>query len=142
MRHGEGLRQETQSSTIPTPRFSRNLDAWNSARRIGGNYSQNCTMEMPRHAISELQIGKFPEQDDLQCWRVSFKTEVCVSASTPELTMSWINEVEMARSFDDLLTSQSMKGESCLDFEMLDARICVCLQKDYPQYLSQKESQC
>ena len=50
-------------------------------------------METPRYAFSELHFGKFPEQDDFQCWRVSFKTEVCVGASTPELTMSWINEV-------------------------------------------------
>ena len=48
MRHGEGLRREARSSTIPTPRFSRNLDAWNSTRRTGGTYSQNYTMETPR----------------------------------------------------------------------------------------------
>ena len=33
MRHGEGLRREPQSSTISTPRFSRNLDTWNSMHR-------------------------------------------------------------------------------------------------------------
>ena len=44
MTHGEGLRREPQSSTIPAPRFSRNLDAWNSTRGTGGTYSQNCTM--------------------------------------------------------------------------------------------------
>ena len=42
---------------------------------------------------------------------------------------SWINEVEMARSMDDLMTSQSIKGESFLDFEMLDARIASALRK-------------
>ena len=88
----------------PTPRFSRNLDAWNSTRRTGGTYSQNCTMETPRYAISEMSFGKFPDPDDFQCWRVSFQTEVCVSTSTPELTTSWINEVEM--------TSQSIEGGS------------------------------
>ena len=76
MRHGEGLRREPQSSTIPTQRFSRNLDARKSTRRAGGNCFQNCTMETPRHAISELLVGIFPEQDDFQCWRDSFKTEV------------------------------------------------------------------
>ena len=29
MRHGEAVRREPQSSTIATPRFSRNFDAWN-----------------------------------------------------------------------------------------------------------------
>ena len=84
-------------------------------------------METPSCAITELHFGKFPEQDVFQS--VSFKTEVCVSTSTPELTMSWIHEVEMARSSDDLKTSQSIGGESFLDFEMLDARIASALRK-------------
>ena len=94
-----------QSSTIPTPRFSRNLDAWISSRRTGGTCSQNCTMETPRCAISELHFGKFTDPDVFQCWRGSFKTEVCVSTCTLELTMSWIDEVEIARFIDDLMTS-------------------------------------
>ena len=129
MRHGEGLRREPQSSTIPIPRFSRNPEAWNSVRRTGGTYSQNCTMESTRYPISELHFGKFPDPDDVQCWRVNFKTDVCASTSTPEFTMSWINEVEMAGSTDELMTSQSIKGESFLDFEMLDAKIASALRK-------------
>ena len=60
---------------------------------------------------------------------VSFKTEVCVSTSTPELTMSWINEVEMAGSTDDLTTSHTVEGQFFLDFEMLDARSACGLRK-------------
>ena len=78
MRHGEGLRREPQSSTIPTPRFSRNLDAWNSTRRTGRN-SQNCTTETPRYAISEWHVGKFPDPDDFHFWRVNNKTK-CAKA--------------------------------------------------------------
>ena len=74
MRHGDGLRREPQSSTKQSARFSKNLDTWNSMRRTGGTCSRNCTMETPRCAFSELHLGKFPEQDDFQCWRVSFKT--------------------------------------------------------------------
>ena len=37
--------------------------------------------------------------------------------------------MEMAGSTDDLLTSQSIKGESFLDFEMLDAKIASALRK-------------
>ena len=128
MRHGEGLRGEPQSSTIPTPRFSRNLDAWNSVRHTGGTYFQNCTMEAPRFLISKLHFGKFPDPDDFRCWRANFKTEVCVSTSSPELAMSWINEVEMAGSIDDLMTSQSIEGQSFPAFEMLDARIASALR--------------
>ena len=59
MRQGEGTRREPQSSTIPTPRFTRNHDTWNSIHRSGGSYSHNCTMETPRFAVSELHFGKF-----------------------------------------------------------------------------------
>ena len=43
--------------------------------------------------------------------------------------MSWINEVDVAGSFDDLVTSQSIKGDSFLDLEMLDARIASAFRK-------------
>ena len=98
--------------------------------RTGGTHSQNCMMETPRFAISELHFGKFPDLDDFQCWRVNFKTEVCVSTSCPQLTMSWINEVEMAGSFDDLVTSQSIKGEFFMIFRY------------HFQHLFQTKSQC
>ena len=61
---------------------------------------------------------------------VNFKSEVCESTSTPQLTMSWINEVEMTRSMDHLMTSQSIEGQRDFpDFEMLDARIASALRR-------------
>ena len=87
-------------------------------------------MEAPRYiTISELHFGKFPNSGDFQCWRVNFKTEVCVSTLFPQLTMSWINEVEMAKSKDDLKTSQSIGGRRDFDFEMVDAMIASALRR-------------
>ena len=37
--------------------------------------------------------------------------------------MLWIEEVEVAKSVDDLMTSQSIEGHEFLEFEMLDAKI-------------------
>ena len=54
---------------------------------------------------------------------------MCVNTSTTQLTMSWINEVVMARSIYNLVTSQSIEGESFPDFGMLDARIASALRK-------------
>ena len=51
-------------------------------------------MEAPRNVISELNFGK------------SSETEVCVSTQCFQLAMSWINEVEIVKSIDDLMTSQ------------------------------------
>ena len=62
---------------------------------------------------------KIPDPHDFQCWRVNFKTEVRVSTPILQLTMSWINEVELAKSFDDLMTSQSIEGRDFHDFRWL-----------------------
>ena len=87
-------------------------------------------MEVWRYAISEVHVGKFPDPSDFQCWRVNFKTTVCVSTPFPQLAMLWINEVEMAKSMDHLVTSQSIKGRRDFpDFEMLDAKIASALGK-------------
>ena len=56
--------------------------------------------------------------------------------------MSWMNEAEMAGSFDDLMTSQSIGGESFTDFEILDARIASALRKIIFNTSFQKENQC
>ena len=98
---------------------------------------------MPRYAISVLHFGKFPDPDDFQCWRVNVETDVCVSTQFPQLTMSWINEVEMARSTDDLLTSQSIEGRRDFTwFWNVWCEECVCVEKNHLQYLLQKKSQC
>ena len=44
--------------------------------------------------------------------------------------MSWIKEVEIAKSIDDLLTSQVIVGRNDFaDFEMLDAKMASALKK-------------
>ena len=40
--------------------------------------------------------------------------------------MMWIKEVEVAKSVDVLMTSQSVEGHVFPDFEMLDAKIASC----------------
>ena len=52
--------------------------------------------------------------------------------STPfsQLTMSWIKEVEIARSINDLMTWQSITGrKDFTDYDMLDAMIAAALKK-------------
>ena len=44
--------------------------------------------------------------------------------------MHWINEVEIAKSIDDLVTSQSITGRKDFpDFEMRDAKIASALKR-------------
>ena len=112
----EKERREPQSSTIPTPRFTRNSGTWTPC-------FQNCMMETPNC------IGKFPDSADFQCWIVNLKTEVCANTPRPTLTTSWIKEVEIATCIDDLMTSQSIEGKGFPYFEMLDAKVASALRK-------------
>ena len=43
--------------------------------------------------------------------------------------MQWIKEVEMVESVDDLKSSRSIRGTSGPDFELLDARLALALNK-------------
>ena len=48
----------------------------------------------------------------------------------PQITMHWIKEVEIAKSIDDLLASQSMtRRTEFTDCLMLDAKIASALKK-------------
>ena len=60
--------------------------------------------------------GKFPESVDLPCWKINFRTELCSNSSHPTIAMSWIKEVEIVKSTEDLLTSQPIEGR---DFPIL-----------------------
>ena len=62
MRHGEGLRREPQSSTMPTLRFTRKDETWNPLYHTGGTFFKNCMMEVPRCTISELHFRIFQTQ--------------------------------------------------------------------------------
>ena len=115
----DGLRKEKQDSTIPTPRLARKFSTWNPLHHAEGIYSENCMMENLRNQISV----------DFQCWKVNFKTEVCANTRCPTIAMLRSNEVETAKSVDDLMTSQSIEGRDFTDFEILVAKIASALKK-------------
>ena len=84
-------------------------------------------MEVPKNQMLELYFGKFHDISGFQFWKSKFKTEVCCCSGCPAVAMLWIKEVEVAKSVDDLVTSQSIEGRYFLDFEMLDAKIAFCI---------------
>ena len=96
----------------------------------GGTYSHVGMMEYPRFPVSELHLAKFPDSMELESWKVNFKTEVCAKTANPQITMSWITEVERAKSIDESSTSQSILGRTDIqDCEMLDVMIASALKK-------------
>ena len=88
-----------------------------------GSYPQNCMVELPRIQVSELHF------DTSQCWKKNFKTEVCSCSCCLTDAMLWIKEVEVAKSVDDLLTSQSIEGHVFHYFEMLDSKMATALKR-------------
>ena len=106
------------------------------AREFHASFRRNLFLKLCDENSEVCFLGiafrRIRRPDDFQSCRVDFKTEVCVSTSTLELTMTWINEVEMGGCMDDLWTSESIRGKSVLDFEMLDARIASALRKIIP----------
>ena len=125
--HGRGVRQEPQSSSIPTSRFHQGVATLNPLSHTGGTYSHNFMMD---HPLSELNFGEFPDSLEFQSWKVNFKTEVCTKSAYPHLTMHWIKEVEMVKLEDDPVTSRSITGRTDFrDYDMLDAMIASALKE-------------
>ena len=130
MEHGRVVRRDPQSSSIPTPLINQGRGTLNPLYRTGGTYSQTGVMDFPRYPISELHLGKFLDTLEFESWKVNFKTEVCANSVFPRITMYWIEEVEIAKSSDDLMTSRSITGRTDFpDNEMLDAKIVSALKK-------------
>ena len=86
-------------------------------------------MEILRIQISDLHFDTFPDSSEFQCWKTNFKTNVCANSRCLTVAMLWIKEVDVAVSVDDLMTSQSIEGRDCLDFDMLDAKIVSALKR-------------
>ena len=82
-----------------------------------------------RLQISDLHFDKFPTPATFACWKIRFKTEVCICSQFPTEAMQWIKEVELVDSVDELRSSSSIRGISMPNFEVLDARIASALNK-------------
>ena len=82
-------------------------------------------MDHPRLPILEMHLGKFTESLEFQSWKVNFKPEVFAKSVFPHIILHWIKEVEIEKSIDDLVTSQSITA----DYDMLDAMIASALKK-------------
>ena len=95
----------------------------------GGDSSKNYEADQQRLQISDLQFDKFPTPATFACWKIRFKTEVCICSPFPTEAMQLVKEVEMVDSVYDLKSSLSIRGISMPNFEVLDARIASALNK-------------
>ena len=86
---------------------------------------KNCMVEHPRNQVLEMHVDKNLLLT-FQCWKTSFKIEVCSCSGYPSVC---IKEVEMVESVDDPKTSQSNAEYRFPNFEMLDVKIASSLKK-------------
>ena len=70
---------------------------------------------------------------EFQSWKVNFKSEVRSTSADPHLTMHWIQEVEIAKPIDELMTSRSIVGRNDIS-DMLDAMIASALKRLLDKY--------
>ena len=75
--------------------------AKNSEIFSGGDSSKNYGADQQRLQISDLHFDKFPSPATFACWKIRFKTELCICSQFPTEAMQWIKEVEMVDSVDD-----------------------------------------
>ena len=94
-----------------------------------GDSSKNYGVDQQRLQISDLHFDKFSTSATFACWKISFKTEVCICSQFPTEAMLWIKEVEIVESVDDLKSSLSVRGIRMPDFEVLDAKIASALNR-------------
>ena len=66
-----------------------------------GESSKNYGADQQRLQISDLHFDKFPNPATFACWKIRFKTVVCICSQFPTEAMHWITEVEMVDSEDD-----------------------------------------
>ena len=97
---------------------------------IGETYSHSGMMDYPRIRFTEWESWNFLDSLEFRSSEVDFRTEACLRAADPQVTLLWIKEVEIAKSIDELVTSRSITGQpNLLDFDMIDAMIASALKK-------------
>ena len=110
-------------NTAQDQRCQSGPSARNSFNPSEGRFSKDYWADQQRLQISELHFDKFPTPATFACWKVRFKTEVCICSQFPTEAMLWIKEVEMVELVDDLKSERSIRGTHGPNFEILDARI-------------------
>ena len=69
------------------------------------DFQRTMGADQQRLQISDPHFDKFFTPATFACWKIRFKTEVCICSQFPTEAMLWIKEVEMVDSVNDLKSS-------------------------------------
>ena len=126
--HSSTVEKSEEQTQIQDQRCHSGPSAENSVILGEGDSSKNCGADQQRLQISDLHFDKFPTPATFACWKIRFKTEVCICSQFPTEAMHWIKEVEVD-SVDDPMYSSSIRGIQMPNFEVFDARIASALNR-------------
>ena len=126
--HSSTAEKNENQTPVQDQRCQSGQSAKNSVIPSEGGFSKNYRADQQRLQISDPHFDKFPTPATFACWKIRFKTEVCISQFLTE-AMHWIKEVELVDSVDDLKSSCSVRGIQMQKFEVLDARIASALNR-------------
>ena len=86
-------------SESQTPDLDQRCQSGPSARNSSvpseGRFSKNYGADQLRLQISDPHFDKLTTPATFACWKIRFKTEVCICSQFPTEAMLWIKEVEM-----------------------------------------------
>ena len=127
--HSSQAGKNENQTPVQDQRCQSGPSAKDSVIFSGGDSSKNYGADQQRLQISDLHFDKFPTPATFACWKIRFKTEVCIWSQFPTEAMHWIKEVELVDSVDDLKSSCSVKGIHMPNFEVLDAKNASALNR-------------
>ena len=102
---------ESQTPALDS-RCQSGPSARNSVIPSEGDFSKNYGADQQRLQISDLHFDKFATPATFACWKIRFKTEVCICSQF----LTGIKDVELVDSVDDLKSSCSVRGIRMPDF--------------------------
>ena len=123
------MEKSENQTPVQDQRCQSGPSAKNSIIPSEGDSSKNYGADQQRLQISDLHFDEFPTPATFACWKIRFKTEICTCSQFPTEVTHWIKEVEMVDSVDDFNSSCSVRNIRMPDFEVLDARIALALNR-------------
>ena len=138
--HGVQISEHTSThlmSENKTPvqdqRCQSGPSATNSVIPVRENF-QRIMEQTNNDCRSQISIltSSLHQQPTFACWRIRFKTEVCICSQFPTEAMQCIKEVDLVDSVDELRTSSSIRGISNGRFWSTRCEDCFSTEQNHP----------
>ena len=108
---------------------------------VMGRILKETWADQQRLQISDPHFDKYTMPATFACWKIRFKTELCIRSQFLTEATLWIKEVELVDSVDDLKSSCSLRAIQMPNFEVLDAKIASALNRVIHNTQIQKKGQ-